>query len=238
MLEYDIGDRATCTEVAQCGQVRCAAGYKAIPGQYPQLFCDVPRGLFRASGCDENVCSPVGTLPGYIVANGPQCNRTSTCGAVTCAQGHNNNNGMNNPRVICPTDGGAMSGVGCLESVCLAPNSDLAQWQQDQPQIIIANMGCTTLDACGALSCAVGWSGTAQMQCLVPGQQFVVGGCVRMFHFSCSGAVWYLRFFTQRMIAFLPARLTPGTRSQSRRASSSKTAVTWPVAVASLARPT
>eukprot|EP00754_Rhynchopus_humris_P009298 Rhum_TRINITY_DN13979_c1_g1::Rhum_TRINITY_DN13979_c1_g1_i3::g.65755::m.65755 len=177
MLEYDIGDRATCVEVAQCGQVRCAAGYKVIPGQTPQLFCDVTGGPFRATGCVENVCSPVGTLPGYVVSNGPLCNRTSTCGAVTCAQGYNDNNGMSNPRVICPIDGGAMSGVDCFENVCLAPNSNLAQWQQDKPQIVVANMGCTTLNACGALSCAVGWSGTAQMQCLVPGQQFVVGGC-------------------------------------------------------------
>eukprot|EP01061_Rhynchopus_euleeides_P014162 TRINITY_DN245_c0_g2_i1.p1 TRINITY_DN245_c0_g2~~TRINITY_DN245_c0_g2_i1.p1 ORF type:complete len:2078 (+),score=555.20 TRINITY_DN245_c0_g2_i1:56-6289(+) len=178
--EYSIAGRNTaCTLVADCGSVRCEEGFRQAGIDTPALQCQTNGGVFTATGCVERVCQPATSvstnLRGYVVENAYlNCNSTSRCGGVTCATGFFPSPGTT-PRVICTTDGGTLTGTGCEENACKAPNT--AKWMLDNPSVIVEKNTCTRESECGALTCAEGYSGTAILQCNTVGGDFVAGGC-------------------------------------------------------------
>ena len=174
---YLIPGRPGCSTVATCGNIQCATGYRTDGPVGARLTCDVMNGIFGTTGCVENICQPINNLAGYNVERAPTCNTTSSCGTVTCADGYNDNNGMNIVGVRCPAQGGGMEGFGCIENVCAPPNTDL--WRQNNVGVAVALPDCTRASDCGAITCSNGYSAnpTAVLQCTTPGGEFASGGC-------------------------------------------------------------
>eukprot|EP01064_Diplonema_japonicum_P022005 TRINITY_DN3161_c0_g1_i1.p1 TRINITY_DN3161_c0_g1~~TRINITY_DN3161_c0_g1_i1.p1 ORF type:complete len:2279 (+),score=377.70 TRINITY_DN3161_c0_g1_i1:49-6837(+) len=167
---YTIPGRAAgCNSETACGTITCASGFHDDP--FPELKCLVEGGTFTASGCVENNCTGVGNLNGYTTAGGAACNTRTTCGTVSCAAGYNA--GSNTPALICAVHNGAFQGTGCSENVCLSPQSTPLLGYS------VATPTCTVASACGAVTCAAGFTGSSPIiACQSPGNAFNAAGCV------------------------------------------------------------
>eukprot|EP01059_Diplonema_ambulator_P033367 TRINITY_DN693_c0_g1_i1.p1 TRINITY_DN693_c0_g1~~TRINITY_DN693_c0_g1_i1.p1 ORF type:complete len:2265 (+),score=451.16 TRINITY_DN693_c0_g1_i1:124-6918(+) len=166
---YVIPGRAlACNTETSCGTISCSSGYHADP--FPELKCLVQGGTFTASGCVENNCTGISTLKGYKTQGGSSCTSVTSCGTVSCAPGYNS--GSNVPVLICATNNGAFQGSGCSENVCQSPDTT--------PLLgyVVTNPSCTVASACGTVTCAPGFTGSAPIvACQSPGNAFSAAGC-------------------------------------------------------------